>query len=321
MSIIITDLSYTYSRKTPYEKKALDHVTLKIEEGEFVGIIGHTGSGKSTFIQHLNGLILPQEGKVEVFDIELTSRKRPKPDLRKLRGSVGMVFQYPEYQLFAETVEKDVGFGPKNLGLKQEEIDERVREAIGLVGLDFEEIRNRAPFELSGGQKRRVAIAGIVAMRPKVLVLDEPSAGLDPYGKEQIMSLVTRLKEQCSPTVIVISHDVDEIVRYADRLIVFDESKVKFDLPMEELFLHEEELVRAGLDVPLAVKIANELRAQGVSLPRSVITVKDLIMAVVERYNAIHIEQIPVEAIEKELSRFAFDFDREASALPKDNEQ
>lgn len=321
MSIIVTDLSYTYSRKTPYEKKALDHVTLKIEEGEFVGIIGHTGSGKSTFIQHLNGLILPQEGKVEVFDIELTSRKRPKPDLRKLRGSVGMVFQYPEYQLFAETVEKDVGFGPKNLGLKQEEIDERVREAIGLVGLDFEEIRNRAPFELSGGQKRRVAIAGIVAMRPKVLVLDEPSAGLDPYGKEQIMSLVTRLKEQCSPTVIVISHDVDEIVRYADRLIVFDESKVKFDLPMEELFLHEEELVRAGLDVPLAVKIANELRAQGVSLPRSVITVKDLIMAVVERYNAIHIEQIPVEAIEKELSRFAFDFDREASALPKDNEQ
>lgn len=321
MSIIVTDLSYTYSRKTPYEKKALDHVTLTIEEGEFVGIIGHTGSGKSTFIQHLNGLILPQEGKVEVFDIELTSRKRPKPDLRKLRGSVGMVFQYPEYQLFAETVEKDVGFGPKNLGLKQEEIDERVREAIGLVGLDFEEIRNRAPFELSGGQKRRVAIAGIVAMRPKVLVLDEPSAGLDPYGKEQIMSLVTRLKEQCSPTVIVISHDVDEIVRYADRLIVFDESKVKFDLPMEELFLHEEELVRAGLDVPLAVKIANELRAQGVSLPRSVITVKDLIMAVVERYNAIHIEQIPVEAIEKELSRFAFDFDREASALPKDNEQ
>lgn len=321
MSIIVTDLSYTYSRKTPYEKKALDHVTLKIEEGEFVGIIGHTGSGKSTFIQHLNGLILPQEGKVEVFDIELTSRKRPKPDLRKLRGSVGMVFQYPEYQLFAETVEKDVGFGPKNLGLKQEEIDERVREAIGLVGLDFEEIRNRAPFELSGGQKRRVAIAGIVAMRPKVLVLDEPSAGLDPYGKEQIMSLVTRLKEQCSPTVIVISHDVDEIVRYADRLIVFDESKVKFDLPMEELFLHEEELVRAGLDVPLAVKIANELRAQGVSLPRSVITVKDLIMAVVERYNAIHIEQISVEAIEKELSRFAFDFDREANALPKDNEQ
>lgn len=312
MSVIVTDLSYTYSRKTPYEKKALDCVNLTIDEGQFVGIIGHTGSGKSTFIQHLNGLIKPQEGSVEIFDIKLTPAKRPKPDLRKLRAGVGMVFQYPEYQLFAETVEKDVAFGPKNLGLDDREIAARVREAVALVGLDYDEIKDRAPFELSGGQKRRVAIAGIVAMRPKVLILDEPSAGLDPYGKEQIMSLITDLQRKCSPTVIVISHDVDEIVRYADRLIVFDEAKVLFDMPMEQLFTHRDELVAAGLDVPTSVKIASELRAAGVDLPQSIVTQKDLLYALVNRYNAIHTDKIDLSAIDRELARFAFDFQENA---------
>ncbi|MEG1394153.1 MAG: energy-coupling factor transporter ATPase [Clostridia bacterium] len=288
MSIVIENLTFTYSPHTPYEKKALDNVNLTIEEGEFLGIIGHTGSGKSTFIQHLNGLIKPQEGKIELFDITLTNAKKPKPDLRKLRSKVGMVFQYPEYQLFADTVQKDVAFGPKNIGMSDEEIDARVREAIELVGLDFESIKDRAPFELSGGQKRRVAIAGIIAMRPQVLILDEPSAGLDPFGKEQILSLISTLKEKCSPTVIVISHDIDEIARFANRIVVFNDAKIAFDMPIKELFSHKKELVEMGLDIPQGVKIANDLEQKGVQLQGDIITIQDLMSAVVDKYNAVH---------------------------------
>lgn len=283
-NIIIENLSFTYSRKTPFEKKALIDINLVINEGEFVGIIGHTGSGKSTFIQHLNGLIMPQEGTVKIFDVDL-SVKKPKPDLRKLRGDVGMVFQYPEYQLFDETVARDVAFGPKNLKLPKEEIDIRVKEAIEMVGLDYYDIKDRAPFDLSGGQKRRVAIAGVIAMRPKALILDEPTAGLDPRGKEQILSLITHLKEHCTPTIIVISHDVDEITRFADRIIVFNEAKIEYDMPMKELFTNEKSLQEIGLDIPKAIKINNELKKRGVNLEGDIITPLDLEKAVVRYYN------------------------------------
>lgn len=283
-NIIIENLSFTYSRKTPFEKKALIDINLVINEGEFVGIIGHTGSGKSTFIQHLNGLIMPQEGTVKIFDVNL-SVKKPKPDLRKLRGDVGMVFQYPEYQLFDETVARDVAFGPKNLKLPKEEVDIRVKEAIEMVGLNYDDIKDRAPFDLSGGQKRRVAIAGVIAMRPKALILDEPTAGLDPRGKEQILSLITHLKEHCTPTIIVISHDVDEITRFADRIIVFNEAKIEYDMPMKELFTNEKSLQEIGLDIPKAIKINNELKKRGINLEGDIITPLDLERAVVNYYN------------------------------------
>lgn len=264
-SIEIKNLTFTYSPKSPFEKKALDDISLTINEGEFVGIIGHTGSGKSTFIQHINGLIKPQSGQVKVFDVDLTVKK-PKPDLRKLRSEVGMVFQYPEHQLFDETIEKDIAFGPKNLKLPKEEITKRVKQSMELVGLDYNEYRNRSPFDLSGGQKRRVAIAGVIAMKPKVLILDEPSAGLDPQGKEQILTLIQKLKEHICPTVIVISHDIDEITRFAERLIVFNDAKIAFDMPMQELFEHEAELIDMGLDIPMATRIAKNLKKKASTL-------------------------------------------------------
>lgn len=287
MSIVVKDLTFTYSPKSPYEKKALDNINLTINEGDFLGIIGHTGSGKSTFIQHLNGLIKVQDGTIQVFDVLLTNAKKPKPDLRALRNNVGMVFQYPEYQLFEDSVYKDVAFGPKNQGLSEREIYDRVKEAITLVGLDFETIKDRAPFELSGGQKRRVAIAGIIAMKPRVLILDEPTAGLDPFGKEQILSLIKDLKEKCSPTIIVISHDIDEITRFATRLIVFNESRVAFDIPMNQLFEHREELVKMGLDIPLATKIANKLNENRVNLGQVVNSV-ELLNKIADLYEKKH---------------------------------
>lgn len=284
MSIIVKDLNFTYGRKTPFEKKALTGVDLTVNDGDFLGIIGHTGSGKSTFIQHLNALIIPQEGTVTVEDIILSNAKKPKPDLKRLRSIVGMVFQYPEYQLFDETVEKDVSFGPKNLGLDKDEIGQRVKEAIELVGLDYESIKDRAPFELSGGQKRRVAIAGVIAMRPKVLILDEPTAGLDPFGKEQILNMITDIKEKSGATVIVISHDVNEITRYATRIVVFNEGKVLYDLPMKELFKHSTELVSIGLEIPKAVEIANEIRGRGIDISDDIVTIDDLVKEINRLY-------------------------------------
>ncbi|MBD5085915.1 MAG: energy-coupling factor transporter ATPase [Clostridiales bacterium] len=292
MPIIVKNLSFTYSANTPYERKALYNINLQINEGDFLGIIGHTGSGKSTFIQHLNGLIKPQEGEIQLFDFKLTSQKRPKVNLRALRSQVGMVFQYPEYQLFADTVEKDVAFGPKNLGLSAEEVSSRVRQAIEMVGLDYEAVKDRAPFELSGGQKRRVAIAGIIAMRPKMLILDEPTAGLDPFGKEQILNLIKYLKTHCSPTIVVISHDIDEITRFANRIVVFNDSRIVYDEPMQQLFKHSIQLQNMGLDIPRAVKIANALRDRGVDLGDEIVTAEDLMAAIVERYNQKHGTQI-----------------------------
>lgn len=307
MSIVVKNLSYTYGVDSPYEKKALNNINLTINEGDFLGIIGHTGSGKSTFIQHINGLIKVQEGEIQVFDVKLTNAKKPKPDLRALRNNVGMVFQYPEYQLFEDTVFKDVAFGPKNQGLSTEEIAQRVEEAINLVGLDYETIKDRAPFELSGGQKRRVAIAGIIAMKPKVLILDEPTAGLDPYGKEQILALISHLKEKSSSTIIVISHDIDEITRFATRLIVFNDGEIAFDIPMKELFKHREELVKMGLDIPLAVQIANSLRENGVAVSNDVVTIQDLLREIARIYEEKNGVTLDKGAIDK--SEFEFNFE------------
>lgn len=289
--IEIKDLTYTYSRRTPYEKKALNKINLTINEGDFVGIIGHTGSGKSTLIQHINGLIKPQEGSVVVMDINLT-QKKPKPDLKRLRAEVGMVFQYPEHQLFDDTVEKDIGFGPKNLKLDAEEIKLRVKESMQLVGLDYNEFKDRSPFDLSGGQKRRVAIAGVIAMRPKILILDEPTAGLDPKGKEQILQLIAKLKAEISPTIIVISHDIDEITQYATRMIVFNNAEIAFDIPMTELFQHEEQLVEMGLAIPMAARVANALVRAGIKLNSNIVTPHDLINAVAEYHNATKREDL-----------------------------
>lgn len=277
MSIIIENLSYVYSPKTPFEHKALDDISFTVEDGDFLGVIGATGSGKSTFIQHLNGLIKITSGKITVDGIEL----HHKPDLKQLRAKVGMVFQYPEYQLFDETVEKDVSFGPKNLGLKKDEIAERVKEAIETVGLDYDEVKERSPFELSGGQKRRVAIAGVIAMRPSILVLDEPTAGLDPVGRIEMFDLIARLKETTVKTIIMVSHNMDEVSAVANKIAVLEHGKLRFFGTPKELFKEPDELVEIGLDVPTAVKLNNALKERGVNLGDDIVTADDFIKAVV----------------------------------------
>ena len=278
MSIVIENLSYVYSPKTPFEHKALDNISLTVEDGDFLGIIGATGSGKSTFIQHLNGLIKLTSGKITVDGIELHN----KPDLKKLRAEVGMVFQYPEYQLFDETVEKDVSFGPKNLGLKKDEIAERVKEAVETVGLDYEQFKERSPFELSGGQKRRVAIAGDIAMRPQILVLDEPTAGLDPVGRIEMFDLIAKLKETTVKTIIMVSHNMDEISEVANKIAVLEHGKLRFHGSPKELFNHTEELEEIRLDFPTAIILKNELKTRGVELSDDIVTANDFVEAVVK---------------------------------------
>ena len=270
---------------TPYEKAALYDVSLEIQEGETLGIIGATGSGKSTFIQHLNGLIkLSKKSKktssIRVFDINLNVRK---PDYRTLRQTVGLVFQYPEYQLFDETVAKDVGFGPRNLKLPKEKIDERVKQAIELVGLDYSEVAEKSPFELSGGQKRRAAIAGVIAMRPRVLILDEPTAGLDPRGKREILDLIQKFKMTC-PTIIIISHDMDEIAAISDRIAVFEHGRIVYHLPPKELFGKASELQEMGLDIPATIKIANALKSKKIDLKDIPVRKSELAHLILNKY-------------------------------------
>ena len=272
MSIVIENLSYVYSPKTPFEHKALDNISLTVEDGDFLGIIGATGSGKSTFIQHLNGLIKLTSGKITVDGIELHN----KPDLKKLRAEVGMVFQYPEYQLFDETVEKDVSFGPKNLGLKKDEIAERVKEAVETVGLDYEQFKERSPFELSGGQKRRVAIAGVIAMRPQILILDEPTAGLDPVGRIEMFDLIAKLKETTVKTIIMVSHNMDDIAVIADRIVALKDGKIIADGTPKEVFSNRRLIAEAGPDVPRATKISDRLIERGIDLPRDIISMDEL---------------------------------------------
>ncbi len=276
MRIVAEHLSYTYNAGTPFAAKALDDVSLTIEEGEFFGVIGQTGSGKSTFVQHLNGLLRTpsslKRGKkkdgtvLTVGGFDLTDRKT---DFRALRRQVGMVFQYPENQLFAETVFSDVAFGYKNFAEKKPEageVERAVRDAISVVGLDYERVKDMSPFELSGGQKRRAAIAGVIVTKPEILVLDEPAAGLDPLGKREVMALLHKLKESWCKTVVIVSHDMDEVAENCTRVAVFSEGKVQYVLPPAELFRRTEELLRLGLDIPLTAKLVRALGQRGVTV-------------------------------------------------------
>lgn len=274
-AIEIKNLTYVYSPKTPFEKVALLDINLSIEEGQFVGIVGATGSGKSTLIQHLNGLVKVQDKKkssVVVNGMSATDKKT----LKNLRFEVGMVFQYPEYQLFADTVEKDVAFGPKNMKLEKDEIDRRVRRAIEVVGLDYDAFAHRSPFDLSGGEKRRVAIAGVIAMEPKILVLDEPVAGLDPQGREEILALVKKLQKEVSPTVIMVSHNMDDIAVIADRIVALKDGKLIADGTPKEVFSNRKLIEDAGLDVPCSTRISDMLIARGIDLPRDIISMDEL---------------------------------------------
>ena len=266
-------LTHTYSAGTPFEHKAIDNVDLEVMPGEFLGIIGHTGSGKSTLIQHLNGLLRPTDGQILLDGTDIW--ERPK-EIRRVRFQVGLVFQYPEYQLFEETVYKDISFGPKNMGLEGEEIDCRVRRAAAFAGID-EEMLEKSPFELSGGQKRRVAIAGVIAMEPKVLILDEPTAGLDPRGREAILAQLRSYHKQKGNTVILVSHSMEEIARNVDRIVVMSHSHKLMDGTPEEVFSRADELLQVGLDVPQVTKVAMELQKRGLLTDSSVYTIDELV--------------------------------------------
>ena len=274
----IQNLSHVYSADTPFERAALRDVSLSIQRGEFVGLIGHTGSGKSTLIQHFNGLLKPTSGRV-LFDGE--DIWKDVKFTREIRFKVGLVFQYPEHQLFEETVYQDIAFGPRNMKLSDSEVDERVREAADFVGVD-EKLFDGSPLELSGGQKRRVAIAGVIAMRPGVLILDEPTAGLDPAGCRQIMDNIRDYRERTGSTVIVVSHSMDDVARFTERLIVFDHSHVVMDGTPAEVFSQPEKLCGIGLAVPQATRIAMALKARGIALPESIYTYEQLKAALLE---------------------------------------
>ena len=265
-------LTHTYSAGTPFEHKAIDNVDLEVMPGEFLGIIGHTGSGKSTLIQHLNGLLRPTDGQILLDGTDIW--ERPK-EIRKVRFQVGLVFQYPEYQLFEETVYKDISFGPKNMGLEGEEIDCRVRRAAAFAGID-EEMLEKSPFELSGGQKRRVAIAGVIAMEPKVLILDEPTAGLDPRGREAILAQLRSYHKQKGNTVILVSHSMEEIARNVDRIVVLSDSHVLMEGAPRQVFARAHELEQVGLDIPQVTKVALALRQRGLPVDTAVYTVEAL---------------------------------------------
>ena len=272
-------LSHLYSAGTPFESTAIENINLDIKEGQFVGLIGHTGSGKSTFIQHLNGLLKPTGGTVAFRGRDIWESK---DSARDVRFKVGLVFQYPEYQLFEETVYKDIAFGPKNMKLSDSEIDGRIREAAEFVGVDSE-LFNKSPLELSGGQKRRVAIAGVIAMRPEVLVLDEPTSGLDPKGRDNILANISDYHKTTGSTIILVTHSMDEIARIAERLIVFRDGSIAMDGSPEEVFSRADELADMGLAVPEATRIASRLATLGVPLTGPVYTLEQLKNAILLR--------------------------------------
>lgn len=272
MSIKAENIIYIYGEGTPFRTVAVNDVSINIEKGEFVGIIGHTGSGKSTLIQLLNGLELPSSGKVIVDDKHVGS---DKTELRKIRQSVGLVFQYPEYQLFEETVEKDVAFGPLNLGLSEAEINLRVKDALQAVGFNYNDIKDKSPFDLSGGQKRRVAIAGVLAMKPDYLILDEPTAGLDPAGRNEIFDQIKKLHKSNNQTVILVSHSMEDIAKLVEKVIVLYKGKVHMQGSPKEIYRNAEELVRIGLGVPQIVEVVMELRKNGFNIKDDIITVEE----------------------------------------------
>ena len=277
MPVEARELTHTYNADSPFESTALDKVSFTINDGEFIGIIGHTGSGKSTLIQHLNGLLKPTGGTVIVNGMDLMDKAT---SMKEVRRTIGLVFQYPEYQLFEETVEKDIAFGPKNLGLDEKKIATRVRDAMRLVDLDYAQFANKSPFELSGGQKRRVAIAGVLAMEPDILILDEPTAGLDPYGRDYILGLVENW-HKLGRTILMVSHSMDDVARFADRIFVMNHGKLEMQGTPDEVFAQEERLRTMGLDVPAVTTLAGELSRRGFDLPRHIHTMDEMERALV----------------------------------------
>ena len=284
-AIELEGVTYRYGIGTPFEKTAVDHVNLKIERGEFLGIIGHTGSGKSTLIQHLNGLLKPTEGTVRLDGTDIWAD--PK-NMRQVRFQVGLVFQYPEYQIFEETVEKDIAFGPRNMGLSEAEVTERVRETAEIIGLS-PELLGRSPFLLSGGQKRRVAIAGVMAMRPKVLILDEPTAGLDPKGREEILSEIKRFQDHTGSTILLVSHSMEDIARHAKRILVMNAGRVFCCDTVAKVFSRSAELQQIGLAVPQVTRVCDMLREKGLLLSPDIYTIaqaKEQILTLYRRKGA-----------------------------------
>ena len=269
MSIKVEHLTHIYDRGLPGESVALSDVSFSAEDGQFIGIIGHTGSGKSTLLQHLNGLLKPDFGTIRVGDVDITEQGVSMVEIRK---RIGLVFQYPEYQLFEETVAKDVAFGPKNLGLSEAEIEERVKEAIELVGLDYEAIRERSPFELSGGQKRRVAIAGVVAMRPEVLILDEPTAGLDPKAHKDVLRMVENVHKKTNNITFFVSHNMADIAKLSDKILVMDSGKLILQGSPREVFAQREILKGVGLDLPPVTEFTEMLRDRGIGIGETILS-------------------------------------------------
>ena len=271
MSIKIENLTHIYMPKSPFEKIALNNVSLEINDGEFVALIGHTGSGKSTLIQHLNGLLEASSGKIIIDGTDITEKGIKLIDIRK---KVGLVFQYPEYQLFEETIEKDIEFGPRNLGLNQEEISKRVKKSMEMVGLDYETYKDKSPFDLSGGQKRRVAIAGVIAMEPKVLILDEPTAGLDPKGRDDILGQIKDLHDKYGMTIILVSHSMEDVANIAERVIVMDHGKVALEGSPDKVFKEVEVLEKIGLGVPQVTYLMRALKAKGFDVSDEAYTIE-----------------------------------------------
>ena len=275
MSINLANVFYTYMTGTPFERQALNDVSLNIEKGEILAIIGHTGSGKSTLVQHLNGLIKPLRGKVAIDGIDISNRGN---DAKQARQQVGMVFQYPEHQIFAETVYEDIAFGPRNRGFSAEEVDKQVHEAMAFVGLDFETFAQRSPFQLSGGQMRRVAIAGVVAMNPDYLVLDEPSAGLDPRSRNAVFKEIMALHKERGIAIVLVTHSMEEAAKYANRMLVINKGKILFDGKPAEIFSqHKEELVEVGMDEPQIYKLSALLRAKGLKIEEGITDSAELV--------------------------------------------
>ena len=274
MSIRIENLTHIYNKGLSYETVALDGVSLTIEDKEFVGIIGHTGSGKSTLIQHINGILKPENGRIFINDTDITEKGIKLSDIRK---RVGLVFQYPEYQLFEDTVEKDIAFGPSNMGLSPEEVDERVRESMELVGLAYDEFAGRSPFELSGGQKRRVAIAGVIAMRPEVLTMDEPTAGLDPKAHKDIIEMLVKLHKMTECNILLVSHNMEDVAEIVDKIIVMHSGKIFSQGSPAEIYKERDRLLDIGLEVPQAMLFMKKLEDRGISVGKDVMTMDEAV--------------------------------------------
>ena len=277
-AIRVENLSCIYGAKTPFERHAVNDVSFEIERGDFIGLIGHTGSGKSTLVQMLNGLIKPTGGKVYVDSTDIW--EKPK-EIRKVRFKVGLVFQYPEYQLFEETVEKDIAFGPTNMGLSEEEIKERVRRAAKFVSLS-DDLLKKSPFDLSGGEKRRAAIAGVIAMEPDILILDEPTAGLDPVGRSVLLSQISQYQKERNNTVILVSHSMEDVARVTNKVMVMNKGKLIMFDKTEKVFSHADELSKMGLRVPQITRVTDALREKGINLPSGILTVDRAVHEITE---------------------------------------